>query len=63
VCSTKQAKDRKERKRGQKEKGWSLMPLAAGKKNIGKNIETEMKHGKSHKQAVAIALDVAKRKH
>ena len=37
------------------------MPLLKGKKNIGKNIETEMAHGKPHKQAVAIALDVARR--
>lgn len=35
------------------------MPLAKGKKNIGKNIETEMAHGKPRKQAIAIALDVA----
>ena len=37
------------------------MPLLKGKKNIGKNIKTEMAHGKLHKQAVAIALDVARR--
>lgn len=37
------------------------MPLIAGKKNIGKNIKTEMAHGKSRKQAVAIALDIARR--
>jgi len=35
------------------------MPLLRGKKNIGKNIKTELAHGKSRKQAVAIALDVA----
>ena len=35
------------------------MPLLKGKKNIGKNIKTELAHGKSRKQAVAIALDVA----
>jgi hypothetical protein len=35
------------------------MPLKKGKKNIGKNIKTEMAHGKSHKQAIAIALNVA----
>ncbi len=35
------------------------MPLFAGKKNIGKNIETEMAHGKPKAQAVAIALNVA----
>lgn len=35
------------------------MPLPKGKKNIGKNIATEMSHGKSRKQAIAIALSVA----
>lgn len=35
------------------------MPLKKGSKNIGKNIKTEMEHGKSRKQAIAIALDVA----
>lgn len=38
------------------------MPLLKGKKNIGKNIKTEMAHGKPMKQAIAIALSVAKRK-
>lgn len=38
------------------------MPLKKGKKNIGKNIKTEMAHGKSKKQAIAIALSVARRK-
>lgn len=37
------------------------MPLKKGKKNIGKNIKTEMAHGKPRKQAIAIALSVAKR--
>ena len=37
------------------------MPLLKGKKNIGKNIKTEMAHGKPKKQAIAIALDVARR--
>jgi hypothetical protein len=40
------------------------MPLLKGgsKKDIRQNIETEMKvGGKSHKQAVAIALNVAKK--
>lgn len=37
------------------------MPLKKGKKNIGKNIETEQESGKPHKQAVAIALNVARK--
>ena len=35
------------------------MPLYKGKKNIGRNIKTEMAHGKKHKQAIAIAMSVA----
>lgn len=35
------------------------MPLLKGKKNIGHNIKKEMEHGKPHKQAIAIALNVA----
>lgn len=35
------------------------MPLLKGKKNIGRNIETEQAAGKPHKQAVAIALSEA----
>jgi hypothetical protein len=35
------------------------MPLFKGKKNIGKNIKTEIAHGKPRKQAIAIALNVA----
>ena len=39
------------------------MPLAKGssKKVIGKNIEKEIKAGKPKKQAVAIALNTARR--
>ena len=36
-----------------------VMPLKVGKKNIGKNIKTEMAHGKKKDQAIAIALNVA----
>lgn len=36
------------------------MPLLSWKKNIWKNIHTEIKHGKSKKQAIAIALSKAK---
>ena len=39
------------------------MPLKKGysKSSISKNIKTEMKSGKSQKQSVAIALDVARK--
>jgi hypothetical protein len=37
------------------------MPLKKGKKNIGKNIATEIAAGKPRKQAIAIALNVARR--
>jgi Family of unknown function (DUF6496) len=39
------------------------MPLRKGKseKAISANIRTEMAHGKPQKQAVAIALDTARR--
>lgn len=39
------------------------MPLvkSASKKDIGKNIEIEKSAGKPRKQAVAIALDVARK--
>jgi hypothetical protein len=39
------------------------MPLmkSKSKKAVGKNIETEMNAGKPKKQAVAIALDVARK--
>ncbi len=38
------------------------MPLKKGssKKVIGRNIKTEMEHGKPQKQAVAIALNTAR---
>jgi hypothetical protein len=39
------------------------MPLIKGysAKSVSTNIKTEMKHGKSKKQAVAIALSVARK--
>jgi len=39
------------------------MPLSKGKSKaaIGKNIKTEMKAGKPQKQAVAIALNTARK--
>jgi hypothetical protein len=37
------------------------MPLLKGRQNIGKNIKTEMSHGKSKAQSIAIALSVAKK--
>ncbi len=38
------------------------MPLLKGKRNIGKNIKTEMSEGKPQKQALAIALNVSRKK-
>lgn len=37
------------------------MPLLPGKKNIGNNIKTEQNSGKKHDQAVAIALNTARK--
>ena len=39
------------------------MPIKKGysKKSVSANIRTEMKSGKPQKQAIAIALDVARR--
>jgi hypothetical protein len=39
------------------------MPIKKGygKKTVSKNIKTEMKSGKPQKQAIAIALDTAKK--
>ena len=37
------------------------MPLLKGKKNIGHNIKEEEKAGKKPKQAIAIALETARR--
>ena len=37
------------------------MPLYPGKESIGRNIKTEVAHGKPKKQAIAIALSVARK--
>jgi hypothetical protein len=38
------------------------MPPKRGKKNIGKNIKELESTGRSHKQSVAIAINVSKKK-
>lgn len=40
-----------------------MSPIKSGfsKSSISKNIKTEIKHGKTQKQAIAIALSVAKK--
>ncbi|MGA1354750.1 MAG: hypothetical protein ACO32I_08280 [Candidatus Limnocylindrus sp.] len=38
------------------------MPMLPGKKNIGKNLETLKDEGYPRKQALAIALDVSRRR-
>ena len=38
------------------------MPLKKGKKNVPSNIKKLMKEGKPQKQAVAIALEVSRKK-
>lgn len=38
------------------------MPLMSGKKNIGKNLTKLKEEGYPRKQALAIALDVSRRK-
>jgi len=38
------------------------MPLKKGKKNIGKNIAELEATGRSRKQSIAIALEVARKK-
>lgn len=37
------------------------MPLFPGKKNLWKNAQIEMKHGKPRKQAFAIAFSVLRK--
>jgi hypothetical protein len=38
------------------------MPLKKGKKNVGRNIKKLKREGRPKKQAVAIALNVAKKR-
>ncbi len=38
------------------------MPLYRGKKNVGRNIRTLTREGRPRRQAIAIALSVARRK-
>lgn len=38
------------------------MPLRRGKKNIGRNIAAELAAGKPRKQAIAIAMSMARKK-
>jgi hypothetical protein len=54
---------KKARFRFKKKKKKKIMPLIKGysKKSISKNIKTEMRSGKSRKQATAIALSVARK--
>ena len=37
------------------------MPLYPGKENVGRNIRTEIEHGKPRKQAIAIAMSVSRK--
>ena len=38
-----------------------MSPLLRGKANVGTNIKTELAAGKPRKQAIAIALNVARK--
>lgn len=39
-----------------------LLPLSKDKKDVGENVRTLLKEGKSRRQAIAIALSVAGKK-